>query len=83
MNLIWVNDPKDSKPSVSLSNLVVSIVYLLAMGVLQALGKVQDSGMAMEYFGISSALYFGRRVQFGGKSFNTDIQSEEKQEENK
>jgi hypothetical protein len=83
MNLnlpICFNDPKDGKPSVSLTNLVISITYLVVMGVLQALGKVQDSGMAMEYFGISSALYFGRRVQFKGKTYDTNINEEEKEE---
>lgn len=64
ISLAWILDPSTNKPSVSLTNLVISIAFLLTMSVLQALGKVQEVGSAMEYFGISSALYFSRRVNF-------------------
>lgn len=77
MNL-YCPDPKDGKPSVSLTVLWLSIAYLLTLGVLQAMGKVNDTGVAMEFFGISSALYFGRRVSFGGKDYSANNNDEEK-----
>lgn len=62
---IYAEDPnKPGYKSVSLTILWISVVYLITMGILQALGKVPDTIMAMEFFGISSGLYFGRRVQF-------------------
>lgn len=79
MNL-YAKDPKDNTPSVSLTILWISVVYLLTLGVLQVLGKVTETGIAMEFFGMSSALYFGRRVQFtkGSANLQTDNTQESK-----
>lgn len=77
MNL-YSKDPKTGEPSVSLTVLWVSIVYLITMGVLQAMGKVDATGSAMEFFGISSALYFGRRVNLNGKTYSEDEKEETK-----
>jgi hypothetical protein len=79
LSLIWVRDPKDDAPSVSLTVLVVSLIYLVTMGALQALGKIQDVGIATEFFGVSSGLYFGRRLSFS--KTGTDVSSDQKQEE--
>jgi hypothetical protein len=80
INLAWIVDPKDKKPSVALTNLVISIVFLLVVGVLNVMGKIQDTGIVMEYFGISAALYFGRRLSFGNKDYSAE--SEQSSESN-
>lgn len=73
---IYALDPKNGQKSVSLTILWVSVIYLMAAGVLQALGKIPDTTMAMEFFGISSGLYFGRRVNFkSGDSVEQSNQS--------
>lgn len=77
LNLAWVVDPKEKEPSVSLTNFVLSTVFLLTMGTLQVTGVVESTGVAVEYFAISSALYFGRRIQFNGTK---TVQTEENKE---
>lgn len=79
IDLLWVKDPSSQTPSVSLTVLIVSLIYLVTMGVLQALGKIQDVGIATEFFGVASGLYFGRRLSFS--KTGTDVSSDQKQEE--
>jgi len=75
--VLYAKDPKNGQYSVSLTILWISVVYLLTMGVLQALGKVQDVNVAMEFFGISSGLYFGRRVNFTKDSAQVESSNKE------
>lgn len=72
---LYSKDPKTGEPSVSLTILWISVVYLLTMGVLQAIGKIEETNVALEFFGVSSALYFGRRVNIGSRNFGADVQS--------
>lgn len=60
----WIVDPVNNKPSVSLTNLVVSILFLLVAGSLDLAGRVKNPSIAWEYFATSSVLYFGRRAKF-------------------
>lgn len=80
INIPIVVDPLTNKPSVSLTNLVISILFLLVSASLDLAGKVKDTSIAVEYFGISSALYFGRRLNINGRDFSSE--SEDKNEQN-
>lgn len=79
VSLPFVLDPITKKASVSLTNLVISILFLLVAAAMDLAGKVKDTSIALEYFGISSALYFSRRVNINGRNFSSE--SEQKNEE--
>lgn len=72
IKLAWVEDPITKKVSVSLTNFVLSLVFLLVAGVLNLMGKTKDTSIATEYFGISSALYFGRRINLKGNKYDAE-----------
>jgi len=78
LDLLWVKDPSTDKASVSLTNFVISVTFLLIAGILHMTGKVESTSLAVEYFGISAALYFSRRLNIAGKSFSSDDSKEEK-----
>lgn len=72
----YLNDPKDGKPSVSLTLLMVSFLGVLVAASLQ-LAKVTDSTSVMtEVFYSTLALYFGRRFTVGSKTFTADQASQ-------
>jgi hypothetical protein len=69
VKLPFVQDPVTKQPSVSLTNLVLSTLFLLVAASLDLAGKVKGTSIALEYFGVSSALYFSRRINLNGRSF--------------
>lgn len=73
---MWLNDPKTQEKSVSLTILVYSFILLLVIGVLQVMNKVTTTGPFTELFYSSVALYFGRRLNFGGRIFTSETASE-------
>lgn len=73
---VWLNDPKTKEKSVSLTILVYSFILLIVVGVFQVLNKVATTGPFSELFYSSVALYFGRRLNFGGKVFTSETASE-------
>jgi len=72
MKINWITDPKDSNPSVSLTLLLISLVLVIGFGTAQVLNKVQTMGPFTELFYSAVALYFGRRLNIGGKGFSSD-----------
>jgi len=68
----FVQDPITKKPSVSLTNLFISTIFLLVAASLDLTGKVEDTSIALEYFGVSSALYFSRRINLNGREFSSE-----------
>lgn len=76
MNL-YCRDPKTQEPSVSLTILWLSVIYLITMGVLTALGKINETNVAMEFFGMSAGLYFGRRFNINKGSVEVQPTSNE------
>jgi hypothetical protein len=76
IKLAYIQDPITKQPSVSLTNLTISTVFLLVAAGLDLAGKVKGTSIALEYFGVSAALYFSRRINVNGKSFTAE--SEEK-----
>ena len=72
LKLAFIQDPITKLPSVSLSNLVISILFLLVAASLDLAGKVKGTSIALEYFGVSSALYFSRRINVNGRSFTAE-----------
>lgn len=69
---LYSRDPNTGKASVSLTILWISVVLLVVVGVLQCLKQVESTTLALEFFGISASLYFGRRVNFNGKNTQID-----------
>ena len=74
---MYLKDPTTNKPSVSLTFLVSS--FLLVVGF--SIASMFDYGNApeplMDLFYACAALYFGRRVNIGAKSFSTSNEKEE------
>ena len=61
INGIFLNDPKDKTPSVSLTLMVVSFITALGGAIAHMMGKVQDTSIVLEVFFATSSLYFGRK----------------------
>jgi hypothetical protein len=74
MNLdkLWVQDPVQKSPSVSLTILVVTFLLVAGATVLHMLGKVSHTSAVVELFYSAAALYFGRRMSINGKSFSSE-----------
>lgn len=84
INLPWVVDPVKKQPSVSLTNFVISMLSVIVVGWLKVTGKVNDTSIFLEYFGISCALYFGRNLSISGRQYQVeDIKEENNVKENK
>lgn len=73
---MWLLDPKTEEKSVSLTLLVCSFILLVLVGVMQVLNKVTTTGPFAELFYSATALYFGRRLNFGGKVFTSEVATE-------
>jgi len=69
---IWLKDPKDGSPSVTLTILILFTVLLAVAAMFQVFGKVNNTSCLMEIFFSTSALYLGRRLNFGGKTYSSD-----------
>lgn len=74
--MFWFHDPVTKKYSVSLTILIYSGLFTLIANALLMAGKVSTVGSATEIFYSSVALYFGRRLNIGGKSFTADAVEE-------
>lgn len=77
---MYLTDPKDGKKSVTLTFLVVSFVIFLGFACAGSLEYVKNVNSLSELFYACAALYFGRRVKVGTKSF--EMSGEEKDESN-
>jgi hypothetical protein len=77
LRLPFIQDPITKQPSVSLTNLVVSIILLLVATGLDLAGKVKGTSIVLEYFGVSSALYFSRRININGREFTSESEKKE------
>jgi hypothetical protein len=79
--MLYFSDPKNSKPSVSLTAFIITFVIVLGFGIANALGYVEkEPGPLMELFYASAALYFGRRVSLGQKQILNEKDKESKSE---
>ena len=65
--LIWVRDPIQKLPSVSLTLLMVSFVFMLAAILTNYLAFLKgiDGNLASNLFLTTAGLYFGRRLSIG------------------
>lgn len=68
---MYLPDPKDGKPSVSLTMLAVTFVTVLGFSIASVLEYAKEPGPLMELFYAAAALYFSRRVQIGSKTFSS------------
>lgn len=69
---MYLKDPKDGKKSVTLTFLVFAFLAFAAFSAAQALGYAKSVGSFDELFFTCAALYFGRRMKVGTKSFSVD-----------
>lgn len=69
---IWLVDPKDKTPSVSLTLMTVSFILACVLIVLEAFGKIKSTSIVMEIFAFCVANYFGRRFNLNGKTFSAE-----------
>lgn len=72
LKLPFIQDPITKLPSVSLTNLIISILFLLVAAGLDLAGKVKGTSIALEYFGVSAALYFSRRINVNGREMSAE-----------
>jgi len=56
-----LKDPETGSPSVSFSLLIFALIGIVAVGVLELVGKISKVGIFEELFYSAVALYFGRR----------------------
>jgi hypothetical protein len=68
--MTYLEDPKDKKPSVSLTMMLLSFLILLGFCISSTLGYTKDPDALKELFYACAALYFGRRVSINNKSFS-------------
>lgn len=61
---MWISDPKDNKPSVSLTLLIISFLLVIGAVILEVLGKIDTTSISAEIFFGCAATYFGRRISF-------------------
>jgi len=76
---MYLNDPKDNKPSVSLTLMVLAGVALTIIGILDVAGVAKTTSVFPEVFYSSVALYFGRRFNISGKVISADKAEEIKE----
>lgn len=67
---MYLVDPKDGKQSVTLTFLVVSFLLIAGFSVANVLDHAKDPEPLMQLFYACAALYFGRRVSLGNKTFS-------------
>jgi hypothetical protein len=73
LNKLWVKDPDhNNKLSVSLTIMIISIIFLMVTGVMQVLDMVKSTGPFLEFTYSSMALYFGRKLSAKGNMFSSE-----------
>lgn len=77
---IWLKDPITNVPSVSLTILVATFVLTVIAGAAHMSGYAQSTSLFAEMFYSATALYFGRRLNIGGKAYASDKTEEVKKE---
>lgn len=73
MKLIWINDPKDGKDSVTLTIVVLSTVAMIVSIGLELMGKAKGTSLITDFFWGSLATYLGRRIGFGNKGASVGV----------
>ena len=74
MNLdkVFIIDPKTELPSVSLTMLVLSFLGAGLASILQMAKIVDNASIALQLFGISCGLYFGRNLNVSKESIKIE-----------
>jgi hypothetical protein len=70
--MLYLKDPKDGTQSVTLTFLVIAFVLVVGFSIATCLGHAKDADPLMQLFYACAALYFGRRVSIGNKTFGKD-----------
>jgi len=69
---MWMTDPNTKQPSVSLTLLVISCLFMAVLGVLTCTETIKTMGPFTEVFYSFTALYFSRRLTISGKIFGSE-----------
>lgn len=73
LNKLWILDPANKqKPSISLTLLIISVIFVIITGTMQVLDMVKSTGPFLEMMYSFVALYFGRRFTFNDKKFSSE-----------
>jgi UDP-N-acetylmuramyl pentapeptide phosphotransferase/UDP-N-acetylglucosamine-1-phosphate transferase len=62
INIKWVIDPKNDKPSVSLTLLLLAVTLFVIAGILNICNIIDGVGVFSEFLYTTCALYFGRKL---------------------
>jgi hypothetical protein len=68
LSKLFIKDPKQKEPSVSLTMLVIAFIVAVVAAGLDMAGKVKSTSVTLELFWGVAALYFGRRATLPSKS---------------
>jgi len=66
---MYLKDPKNGEVSVSLTFLVASFVLAAGFSIAAVLDQTKNPEPLMQLFYACATLYFGRRVNIGGKQY--------------
>lgn len=69
---MWIKDPKDSQPSVTLTFCVIFAIVAGVGCIMEYTGHGKAPEAAVDLFWGALASYVGRRFTFKGKSFGGD-----------
>lgn len=69
---LWLKDPKDGTPSVTLTLVVLATLCTVVAGFLEVFGQTKTTSLFNEFMYSTLALYLGRRIGVGGKSYTSD-----------
>ena len=67
----WITDPTTKQESVSLTLLMVSFSFAIAAAALHLAKVTDNTSTCTELFYSCTALYFGRRFSFNGKTYSS------------
>lgn len=67
---MYLKDPSTGLPSVSLTFLMISFLLAAGFSIASVLDQSKNPGPLMELFYACAALYFGRKMNIGGKNFS-------------
>lgn len=73
---MYLTDPKNGQKSVTLTFVVIAFLLFAGFACAGALGYAKEVNALSELFYASAALYFGRRVKVGNKTFETEKSDE-------
>lgn len=69
---MYLKDPSTDKPSVSLTIFIISFVLVAGFSIAHMFGQGNEPDSLLDLFYACAALYFGRRLNIGNKTFSSN-----------